>query len=127
MSDWATLQPGRGWATEQELAELTKRTGGGGGGGGGSGGGSGGNKGGEAGAAARRIVAAQASGGARSCAMRALEAFAAASTRDDVLPAAILRVPGGITLLAEVANGEHGCKSSTLQKQASVLLTTLGL
>lgn len=122
MSAWATLQPGRGWATEQELAELRKRTGGGV-----SGSGSGGDEGGEADAAARRIVAAQANGGARSCAMRALEAFAAVSTRDNVLPAAILRVPGGITLLAEVANGEHGCKSATLQKQASVLLTTLGL
>ena len=77
-----------------------------------------------------RVISMQATMGTRACAMRALEDFSTARMTTyghGVLAAAILRVPGGITLLAEVANGEHGCTAPPLQKQASRLLSALGL
>ena len=133
-------QPGKGWAAEQELDEVMKnrqKTNGRrrsnipAGGSTSEDGDTAGEVAGAAAAARRVVMSAQANGGVRLCAMRALEAFATASSPGvvgpGVLAAAILKTPGGITLLAEVANGEHGCKSAALQKQASVLLTTLGL
>ena len=120
---------GEGWAAEQEIAEATRRTTVAGYSRGGRKKSAGKDGGGDASAAAgRRVASAQANGGARGCAMRALQAFTSEAAADlGVLPTAIVRVWGGVILLAEVANGQHGCKEASLQKQASVLLTTLGL
>ena len=107
--------PGIGWATDAEAREarMNARVAG---------------KGERAAdAAARRVVNARERTGGRECAMRALETFA--ESGDEALKRAILKTPGGITAIAEIAAGVRGGgeKDASLRKRAAALLTKLGL
>lgn len=108
-------QPGIGWATDAEAREARKNARDAG-------------KGERAAeAAARRVVNARERTGGRECAMRALETFA--ESGDEALKRAILKTPGGITAIAEIAAGVRGGgeKDASLRRRAAALLTKLGL
>ena len=97
------VNPGAGWAADEERGEAKDAS------------------------AAARIARHQAGDGARTCALRALESFAAVRPLTSALPKSMLRAKDGLTLLAEMAAGERGCESVYARKLASDVLAALGV
>ena len=95
--------PGAGWAADEERGEAKDAS------------------------AAARIARHQAGDGARTCALRALESFAAVRPLSSALPKSVLRAKDGLTFLAEMAAGERGCESVYARKLASDVLAALGV
>ena len=95
--------PGGGWAADEERGEAKDAS------------------------AAARIARHQAGDGARTCALRALESFAAVRPLSSALPKSVLRAEDGLTRLAEMAAGERGCESVYARKLASDVLAALGV
>ena len=95
--------PGGGWAADEERGEAKDAS------------------------AAARIARHQAGDGARTCALRALESFAAVRPLSSALPKSVLRAKDGLTRLAEMAAGERGCESASARKLASDVLAALGV
>lgn len=95
--------PGAGWAADEERGEAKDAS------------------------AAARIARHQAGDGARTCALRALESFAAVRPLTSALPKSVLRAKDGLTLLVEMAAGERGCESVNARKLASDVLAALGV
>ena len=107
--------PGAGWATDAEAREARKNAS------------VAGKDEKAAESAARRVIRARERTGGRECAMRALETFA--ESGDEALKRAILKAPGGITAVAEIAAGTRGGSEidARLRRRAAALLTKLGL
>lgn len=97
------VNPGAGWAADEERGEAKDAS------------------------AAARIARHQAGDGARTCALRALESFAAVRPLTSALPKSVLRAEDGLTRLAEMAAGERGCESVYARKLASDVLAALGV
>ena len=97
------VNPGGGWAADEERGEAKDAS------------------------AAARIARHQAGDGARTCALRALESFAAVRPLTSALPKSVLRAKDGLTRLAEMAAGERGCESASARKLASDVLAALGV
>ena len=97
------VNPGAGWAADEERGEAKDAS------------------------AAARIARHQAGDGARTCALRALESFAAVRPLSSALPKSVLRAEDGLTRLAEMAAGERGCESVYARKLASDVLAALGV
>ena len=97
------VNPGGGWAADEERGEAKDAS------------------------AAARIARHQAGDGARTCALRALESFAAVRPLSSALPKSVLRAKDGLTRLAEMAAGERGCESVYARKLASDVLAALGV
>ena len=97
------VNPGGGWAADEERGEAKDAS------------------------AAARIARHQAGDGARTCALRALESFAAVRPLSSALPKSVLRAKDGLTRLAEMAAGERGCESVNARKLASDVLAALGV
>ena len=97
------VNPGGGWAADEERGEAKDAS------------------------AAARIARHQAGDGARTCALRALESFAAVRPLSSALPKSVLRAEDGLTRLAEMAAGERGCESVYARKLASDVLAALGV
>lgn len=97
------VNPGAGWAADEERGEAKDAS------------------------AAARIARHQAGDGARTCALRALESFAAVRPLSSALPKSVLRAEDGLTRLAEMAAGERGCESVNARKLASDVLAALGV
>ena len=97
------VNPGAGWAADEERGEAKDAS------------------------AAARIARHQAGDGARTCALRALESFAAVRPLSSALPKSVLRAKDGLTRLAEMAAGERGCESVNARKLASDVLAALGV
>ena len=97
------VNPGGGWAADEERGEAKDAS------------------------AAARIARHQAGDGARTCALRALESFAAVRPLTSALPKSVLRAKDGLTRLAEMAAGERGCESVNARKLASDVLAALGV
>ena len=97
------VNPGAGWAADEERGEAKDAS------------------------AAARIARHQAGDGARTCALRALESFAAVRPLSSALPKSVLRAKDGLTRLAEMAAGERGCESVYARKLASDVLAALGV
>jgi len=97
------VNPGGGWAADEERGEAKDAS------------------------AAARIARHQAGDGARTCALRALESFAAVRPLTSALPKSVLRAKDGLTRLVEMAAGERGCESVYARKLASDVLAALGV